>query len=76
MKSRVLTAEIKPAEPVKAYVGDDGIWVPHCVDPTRCHMMLISKDLFVEAYKKWIKPTYDTYISSHHNDDDADCWCD
>lgn len=74
MKSRVLTAEIKPAEPVKAYVGENGIFIPHCVDP-RHHMMLISKELFVEAYNKWIVGAQDKHMGRASCEDDADCWC-
>lgn len=74
MKARVLTAEIKPLEPVKPYVGDDGIWIPHCVDP-RSYMMLISRELFVEAYNKWIVDAQDKHISRAYGEDDADDWC-
>lgn len=49
------TAKIKEWEPAKPYVGEDGIYVPSPYDP-RYHQMLISKELFVEAYNKWIKP--------------------
>ena len=52
--SVIKVAQIAPVEPVKAYVGDDGIHVPSDVD-YRCYKMLISKDLFIEAYNKWIK---------------------
>lgn len=48
------TAKIIPSEPVEPYVGDDGIYVPDNYD-FRCYRMLISKELFVEAYNKWIK---------------------
>lgn len=39
----------------------------------RCVM---TKEMFVEVYNKWIKPTYNTFVPSHHSDDDADDWCD
>lgn len=65
----VLTAEIKPAEPVKAFVGNDGIYVP-CSCDHRYHQMLISKELFVEAYNKWIKSSTYGFIG----EDNADCW--
>lgn len=65
----ILTAEIKPAEPVKAFVGDDGIYVPNCANP-RYHMVLISRELFVEAYNKWIKNSNYGFIG----EDDADDW--
>lgn len=66
------------AEPelAKAYIGDDGIYVPSRYD-LRYHELLISKELFVEAYKKWIKNDnkrkYECLISYQ---DDADCWSD
>lgn len=67
--NHVYTATIAPAVPVKAFVGDDGIYVPSRHD-FRCHEMLISKELFVEAYNKWIKG--DRYVD--YGRDDADCW--
>lgn len=70
-KTATLTAEIKPLEPVKPYVGDDGIYVSYEYDP-RYHKLLISRDLFVEAYNKWIKN--DSY--GFTDQDDADDWCD
>ena len=45
---------IAPVGPVTAYVNDDGIYVSNDVD-LRYYKMLISKELFVEAYNKWIK---------------------
>ena len=41
------------------YVGDDGIYIP-CNDYVQegfgsAYKMLISKELFVEAYNEWIK---------------------
>lgn len=64
------TATIVPAEPAKAFVGDDGIYVPSRHD-FMFYEMLISKELFIEAYNKWIKN--DVYVSSDR--DDADDWC-
>ena len=56
------------------YVGDNGIYVP--VDGhANMYKCVLTKKMFVEAYNKWIKPTYDAYIPNHDNDD-ADCWCD
>ena len=62
------------------YVDDYGIHMPvneyvpeGAVSMYRCVM---TKEMFVEAYNKWIKPTYNTFVPSHHNDDDADDWCD
>jgi hypothetical protein len=50
----IVTAEISKPEPAKAFVDDEGIYVPLDSDP-RYHKMLISKELFVAAYNKWIK---------------------
>ena len=68
--NNVYTATIKPTEPAKAFVGDDGIYVPSDYDP-RYHKVLITKELFVEAYNKWIKS--DKHVN--YGKDDADCWC-
>ena len=64
------TTTIRAAEPAKAFVGKDGIYVPSRHD-FRFHEMLISKELFVEAYNKWIKN--DVHVGD--DKDDADCWC-
>lgn len=37
--------------------------------------VIIPKEIFVEAYNKWIKNKTDNYIYNY-GDDDADCWCD
>ena len=50
----IKTAEVRPPEPARAFVGDYGIYVPYEYN-SRYHKMLISKELFVEAYNKWIK---------------------
>lgn len=73
--ARIEAAIIKPCEPAKAFVDDDGMYVPSDVD-MRFHKLLISRDLFVEAYNKWIKQarTGDSFIGCH-GDDDVDCWC-
>ncbi len=67
------TVTIKPCEPAKAFVDDDGIYVPSDYD-FRYHKLLISRELFVEAYNKWIKEEMPScnYVGSS---DDADCWC-
>ena len=52
-KNKII-AKIIPSESVEPYVGDDGIYIPDSYD-SRCYRMLISKELFVEAYNKWIK---------------------
>lgn len=41
-------------KPVKAFVDDEGIYIPDAYNPIY-HTMLISKELFVEAYNKWIR---------------------
>lgn len=69
-------ATIVEPELAKAYVGDDGIYVPSRYDP-RYHELLISKELFVEAYNKWIKnDSASKYHSLFCSKDDADCWSD
>jgi hypothetical protein len=73
-KPVTLTAEIKPSEPVKPYVGDDGVYVPYEYDP-RYHKLLISRDLFVEAYNKWIKGEPNVFDNPFAGQDDADDWC-
>jgi hypothetical protein len=50
----IQTAEISKPEPAKAFVDDEGIYVPLDSDPMY-HKMVISKELFIEAYNKWIK---------------------
>ena len=41
------------------YVDDDGIWIPYEeYAPQGCaseYRLVMSKDMFVEAYNKWIK---------------------
>lgn len=63
-------ANIEEPKIAKSYVGDDGIYVPSRYDH-RYHELLISKELLVEAYNKWIKNS--TYGNA--SSDDADCWC-
>lgn len=53
-ETNICTARIIPSEPAKPYVGDDGIYIPDSDDSRYCRM-LISKELFIEAYNKWIK---------------------
>jgi hypothetical protein len=69
MTTRIFTAEIKTAEPAKAFVGDDGIYVPSDYD-FRHHKLLMTKELFVEAYNKWIKNCDNLFVGQ----DDADDW--
>ena len=72
MKYKYPVATTK-VEFVKPYVDDNGIWIPSVTNP-RCHEMLISKELFVEAFNKWIvgekKPIpYDWDDCEWENDD-------
>ena len=48
MEVKMFTAEIKSADPAKAFVGDNGIYVPSRYD-ARHHELLITKELFIEA---------------------------
>ena len=66
----VKCAKIEEPKPAKAYVGDDGIYIPSRYDQ-RYHELLISKDLFVEAYNKWINVKPNTFVGQ----DTADDWC-
>ena len=36
------------------YIGDDGIYVPYVVGDRVYDQMIISKEMFIEAYEKWI----------------------
>lgn len=69
-KTVTLTSKIAPAEPVKAYVDDYGIYAPSDYD-FRYHKLLISRELFVEAYNKWIKNANSNPFTGQ---DDADDW--
>lgn len=58
------------------YVDDHGIYVPEkeyvpedCVSIYRC---IMTKEMFVEAYNKWIKNDSYGFVG----EDDADCWSD
>jgi hypothetical protein len=62
------------------YVGEHGIYVPDkeyvpegCVSTYRC---VITREMFVAAYEKWIKPSFNaSFDFSEVSYDDADCWC-
>lgn len=45
--------------PCEPYVNDDGIWMPlQPYVPEGCvseYKLVMSKEMFVEAYNKWIK---------------------
>lgn len=58
------------------YVDEDGMYEPietyvpeGCESVYRC---IMTKDMFVEAYNKWIKNNSSGFIGQ----DDADDWCD
>jgi hypothetical protein len=60
----------------KPFVDDYGIYVPveeyvheGCQSQYRC---LITREVLVEAYNKWIKSSEYGFIG----EDDADCWSD
>ena len=59
-------------DPVKPFVGDDGIYIPSPYDP-RYHQCLITKELFVEAYNKWIKQQKQNFV--RFGEDTAEEWC-
>lgn len=62
-------------EPVKPYVGDNGIYVPAFTDH-RHYQCLITKELFVEAYNKWIGEEKKTKRNPiNFGEDTADEWC-
>lgn len=71
---RVVTVScIREPEPVKPYVDDRGIYVPYELNPIY-HRQLISRELFVEAYNKWIKGEPDVFDNPFACQDDADDW--
>ncbi len=49
----IKTARACQPEDVMAFVGDTGIYVPSEI--YGCHKLLISRELFIEAYNKYIK---------------------
>ena len=53
----------------KPYVDDYGIYMPE--KPPYEYRCVMTKDVFVEAYNKWIKHTANGFTC----EDDADCWC-
>lgn len=61
------------------YVNDHGIYIPDkeyvpddCVSTYRC---IMTKEMFIDAYNRWIKPEYKAPFPTFSCDDDADCWC-
>ena len=57
------------------YVGDDGIYSPMAIGNSVYYQRIVPKELFVEAYNKWIKNDTDKYSSLFKVQDYADCWC-
>lgn len=54
------------------YVGDDGIYAPTYLGSSIYYQCVVPKELFVEAYNKWIKKSVsDIFVGC----DDADDWC-
>lgn len=53
-ESTICSRVTESVGPAKPYVGENGIYVTSEVD-CRYHKLLISRELFVEAYNKWIK---------------------
>lgn len=72
MQPRSVTAKIDKTETLaEPYVDNEGIYVPSDIDP-RFHKLVISRELFVEAYNKWIKNDgFDPFVGQ----DTADDWC-
>lgn len=60
-----------------SYVGDDGIYSPMVIGNSVYYQCIVSKELFIEAYNKWIKndsaSKYDSLFCGKY---DTDCWCD
>ena len=60
------------------YVGDNGIYVPvneyvpeGCTSMYKCVM---TKEMFIAAYNKWIKNDSNINTFYYGSDDDADDW--
>lgn len=63
------TTSYQPKE-VKAFVGDDGIYVPNSVYGS--YKLLMSRELFVEAYNKYILANQ--FRPGFVGQDNADDW--
>ena len=62
------------------YVDNYGIYVPTneyvpegCASTYRC---IMTKEMFVEAYNKWIKNEKYSHTYGFYGEDDIDDWCD
>lgn len=61
------------------YVDNNGIYVPinkYVPEGTESmYKCVMTKELFVEAYNKWIVGAKDKNLKVFYGEDDADCWC-
>ena len=61
------------------YVDDDGIYVPvHEYVPEgteSAYKCVMTREMFVKAYNKWIVRSKYSRTDSSYSNDDADCWC-
>lgn len=53
--------------PVNEYTPEGSASIYRCI---------MTKEMFVEAYNKWIKNYADKYSHDFTGEDDADCWSD
>lgn len=60
------------AELAKPFVDEEGIYVPYDENPIY-YQCLITRELFVEAYNKWIKPQKRSFVKL--GEDTAEEWC-
>lgn len=49
----VKVTNIEPLPLAEPYVGEDGIYGVHTMDP-RFNVLIMTKEQFIEAYNKWI----------------------
>jgi hypothetical protein len=56
------------------YVDDDGIYMPNAYSNNVYYQCVMTKELFVEAYNKWIKGEPDVCDNPFIGRDDADDW--
>ena len=54
------------------YINDDGIYVPVVYCGIVYYQCVVTKDLFVEAYNKWIKLSKCNF--ARYGEDTADDW--
>lgn len=60
----------------KPYVNDHGIYAPVVYDNHVYDQCIMTKEMFVEAYNRWIKNDSENKYSCLFNSKDAaDCWC-